>query len=215
MAAEIHIQSIGDAVIESHFFDKAAVAAPHAAAADTGRTILAEGGNAIEAMIGMAATIAVVYPHMNAIGGDGFWLIHEPGGKVRYIEACGPAGARATPERYRRLGHDTIPPRGPLAAVTIPGTIGGWALAHEMSIRVGGRLPLADLLRDAVRLAREGYAQSPVRGAHRPLRVGGLEERARLCRCLPRRWCDPGCRHDAPCRKARGDVGASGTRWSR
>ena len=79
-------------MIESHFFDRAAVAAPHTAAAETGRAILAAGGNAIEAMVGMAATIAVVYPHMNAIGGDGFWLIHEPGGRVRTIEACGPAG---------------------------------------------------------------------------------------------------------------------------
>jgi gamma-glutamyltranspeptidase len=78
--------------------------------------VLAEGGNAIEAMVAMAATIAVVYPHMNAIGGDGFWLVHEPGGKVHAIEACGPAGALATIERYREKGHDTIPARGPDAA---------------------------------------------------------------------------------------------------
>jgi gamma-glutamyltranspeptidase len=148
-------------VIESHFFDKAAVAAPHAAAAQTGKSILAAGGNAIEAMIGMAATIAVVYPHMNAIGGDGFWLIREPGGRVRYVEACGPAGARATPERYRKLGYDSIPTRGPHAAVTIPGTVGGWALAHDLARHLGGKLPVADLLADAVRHGREGYPQSP------------------------------------------------------
>ena len=146
---------------ESQFFDRAAVAAPHAAAAATGRTILAEGGNAIEAMIAMAATIAVVYPHMNSIGGDGFWLIREPSGRVRYIEACGPAGASATPAHYRRLGADAIPPRGPDAAITVPGTIGGWTLAHELARHAGGRLPLPDLLRDAVTLARDGYAQSP------------------------------------------------------
>ena len=146
---------------ESLFFDKAACAAPHAAAAETGRAILAEGGNAIEAMIGMAATIAVVYPHMNAIGGDGFWLIREPRGRVRYIEACGPAGARATRSHYRQLGYDAIPPRGPHAAVTIPGTVGGWQLAREHAEQGGGRMPLGDLLHDAIKLAREGYAQSP------------------------------------------------------
>lgn len=146
---------------ESQFFDKAACAAPHIAAAQAGRAVLAEGGNALEAMIAMAAVIAVVYPHMNSIGGDGFWVIHEPGGRVRYIEACGPAGHRATRERYRQLGHDTIPPRGPLSAVTIPGTIGGWALAREMAKHLGGRLPLADLLGEAVRLAREGTPVSP------------------------------------------------------
>lgn len=145
---------------EDQFFERAAVAAPHVAAAQTGRKILAEGGNAIEAMIAMAATIAIVYPHMNAIGGDGFWLIREPGGRVRYIEACGPAGARATPDHYRRLGADAIPPRGPDAAITVPGTIGGWMLAHDLARHAGGRLPLADLLHDAIRLATEGYAQS-------------------------------------------------------
>ena len=163
-------------MIESQFFDKAAVAAPHVAAAETGRSILAAGGNAIEAMIGMAATIAVVYPHMNSIGGDGFWLIREPGGAVRYIEACGPAGARATPERYRQLGHDAIPARGPLAAVTIPGTVGGWKLAEAISIHFGGRLPLRDLLCDAVRLAREGYAHSPSAARTVPFEYEALKQ---------------------------------------
>ena len=161
---------------ESHFFDKAAVAAPHLAAAETGRSILAAGGNAIEAMIGMAATIAVVYPHMNAIGGDGFWLIRKPGGRVRYIEACGPAGARATPERYRRLGYDAIPPRGPHAAVTIPGTVGGWALALDLARHEGGKLPLADLLGDAVKLGREGYRQSPSEARTVPFEFDALKE---------------------------------------
>ena len=54
------------------------VCAPHFAAVEAGRAILAEGGNAIEAMVAMAATIAAVYPHMNHLGGDGFWLIREP-----------------------------------------------------------------------------------------------------------------------------------------
>ncbi len=147
-------------MLESHFFDKAAAAAPHVAAAETGRAILAAGGNAVEATIGMAATIAIVYPHMNAVGGDGFWLIREPGGRVRYIEACGPAGSRATPERYRALGYDAIPSRGPLSAVTVPGTVGGWALAHDFARHCGGRLPLADILGDAIRHARAGYASS-------------------------------------------------------
>ncbi len=86
---------------DSPVFASAAVAAPHHLASQAGQAILAEGGNAIEAMVAMAATISVVYPHMNAIGGDGFWLVHEPGGKVHAIEACGGAGSLATIERYR------------------------------------------------------------------------------------------------------------------
>lgn len=153
---------------ESLFFDKAACAAPHAAAAEAGRAILAEGGNAIEATLAMAATIAVVYPHMNAIGGDGFWLIREPRGRVRSIEACGPAGSRATRDHYRGKGYDAIPARGPDAAVTIPGTVGGWQLALEHARQGGGRMPLPDLLHDAIRHAREGYAQSPSEARTKP-----------------------------------------------
>src|ERR1700682_5699497 len=69
---------------------------PHHAAAEAGGSVLAEGGNAIEAMVAMAATIAAVYPHMNHIGGDGFWLVRERSGRVRAVMAAGRAGARAS-----------------------------------------------------------------------------------------------------------------------
>jgi oxamate amidohydrolase len=132
------------------------VAAPHYAAAEAGREILAEGGNAIEAMIAMAAAIAAVYPHMNHVGGDAFWLIRERIGRVHAIEACGPAGQRARPELYSQ--HDAVPARGPLAALTVPGAIGGWAVASEAARAAGGQLPLEILLAAAIRHAREGYA---------------------------------------------------------
>src|SRR5262249_52469692 len=87
-------------------------AAPHAAAAEAGRAILGEGGNALEAMVAMAASIAAVYPHMNHIGGDGFWLVREPNKRVRAIMAAGPPGSGATPSLHRE--HETLPSRRPL-----------------------------------------------------------------------------------------------------
>jgi gamma-glutamyltranspeptidase len=132
------------------------VCAPHAGAVEAGRAILAEGGNAIEAMLTMAAAIAAVYPHMNHIGGDGFWLIREPSGRVRAIMAAGPAGQQAKPALYR--DDETIPTRGPLAALTVPGAIGGWMLALEAAQTLGGRLPLDVLLTPAIAQARNGYA---------------------------------------------------------
>ena len=117
---------------------------------------LADGGNAIEAMIAMAATIAVTYPHMNQLGGDGVWLVREPSGRVRAFIAAGRAGAHATAELYRE--HETIPARGPLAALTVPGAVAGWILALEAARAHGSRLPLADLLAPAIRHASEGYA---------------------------------------------------------
>jgi oxamate amidohydrolase len=91
---------------------RGAVCAPHSGAVEAGRAILSEGGNAIEAMLAMAAAIVAVYPHMNHIGGDGFWLIREPSGRVRAIMAAGPAGREAKPELYRE--YETIPTRGRL-----------------------------------------------------------------------------------------------------
>jgi gamma-glutamyltranspeptidase/glutathione hydrolase len=131
------------------------VAAPHAAAAEAGRAIMAEGGNALEAMVAMAASIAAVYPHMNHIGGDGFWLVREPRGRMRAFMGAGPAGADARPELYRE--HEAIPPRGPLAALTVPGAVGGWMLALEAAKAMGGALPLDVLLGAATRQARGGY----------------------------------------------------------
>jgi gamma-glutamyltranspeptidase len=163
-------------LIDTPTFSRVAAVAPHILAAETGRTILAEGGNAIEAMIGMAATIAMVYPHMNSIGGDGFWLLREPKGPVRYIEACGFAGRNATIAYYRGLGYDAIPPRGSLAALTVPGAIGGWALALELAKALGGKLPLADLLREAIRFGREGYTQSRSEAHGKPFEFEMLKQ---------------------------------------
>ena len=134
------------------------VCAPHHEAAEAGRSILAEGGNAIEAMVAMAAMIAVVYPHMNHVGGDGFWLIRFPNGGVRAIMAPGPAGGHAQPELYRE--YETIPPRGPLAALTVPGAVAGWILALEAANATGGKLPLDVLLLPAIVQARNGYVVS-------------------------------------------------------
>jgi len=131
------------------------VCAPHHDTVEAGRIILGDGGNAVEAMLAMAAAITVVYPHMNHLGGDAFWLIREPSGRVRAIMAAGPAGAMALPEYYS--DHETIPPRGPLAALTVPGAVGGWKLAAEAAKANRGKFPLHALITPAIELARRGY----------------------------------------------------------
>src|SRR5262245_11476557 len=136
------------------------VCAPHHVAVEAGRAILSEGGNALEAMVAMAATIAAVYPHMSQVGGDGFWLIHEPSGRVRALMAAGAAGSNSDIAFYRTQGHDEIPPRGPLAALTVPGALGGWILALEAARASGGKLPLDLLLGAAIKHAREGFPVS-------------------------------------------------------
>ena len=132
---------------------------PHRLATESARDVLREGGNAIEAMIAAAATIAVVYPHMNALGGDGFWLIAEPGQPPRCIDACGAAAVLASRSWYAdRDVRDRLPARGPLSVLTMAGTVSGWQLAFEAAAQAGGKLPLSRLLRDAEYHARAGVA---------------------------------------------------------
>lgn len=137
------------------------VVAPHGDAARTGAMILREGGNAIEAMLAMAATIAVVYPHMNGIGGDGFWLLSRAGDEPVAIQACGPAARAATATWGRERARDgTIPARGGQAALTVAGTVAGWMEASSLAREWGGRLPLGTLLSEAISIAGTGARAS-------------------------------------------------------
>jgi oxamate amidohydrolase len=133
--------------------------APHSVASQSALHVLREGGNALEAAIAAAATIAVVYPHMNGIGGDSFWLVHAPGRRPRGIDAGGGAAAAASCEWYRARGvSDAIPFRGGFAANTVAGAVSGWDAAFALSRRWGGRLPLKRLLADAIHYAEYGVA---------------------------------------------------------
>src|ERR1700716_568111 len=100
--------------------------APHSLASQSALAVLREGGNAIEAMVAAASTIAVAYPHMTGIGGDGVWLLPPDGEPPIAIDACGPAARAATIDAYRAKDLAAIPTRGPLAANTVAGTVAGW-----------------------------------------------------------------------------------------
>jgi gamma-glutamyltranspeptidase len=139
---------------------RAMAVAPHHLAAQSALAVMRDGGNAIEAMIAAASTIAVVYPHMNGIGGDGFWLVLPPAGAPLAIDASGPAAAQASIGFYQQQGRKTIPMRGPLAANTVAGTVGGWECARAMAAELGGSMPVARLLRDAIAYARDGIAMT-------------------------------------------------------
>jgi len=132
--------------------------APHTLASEAAVDILRSGGNAIEAMVAAASTIAVVYPHMNSIGGDGFWTISCPGKPVVAIEACGAAASNVSTGYYAAKGLAQIPTRGPDSANTVAGTIGGWQAALDISKEWGGRLSLGRLLENAIYYAEDGIA---------------------------------------------------------
>lgn len=136
------------------------VTSPHNLASEAGLRVLREGGNAIEAAIATAATLAVVYPHMTSIGGDAFWLISAKGKPVIAIDACGAAARGASIDLYRGMGLAKIPERGPLAANTVAGTLSGWEEALKISVSLGGSLPLSRLVEDAAWFGENGFAIS-------------------------------------------------------
>jgi gamma-glutamyltranspeptidase len=140
---------------------RAMVAAPHSLATAAGLCVLRRGGSAVDAAIATNAVLAVVYPHWSGLGGDGFWMIAPPGHPTPLgINASGPAAGEATRDGYRERGFETMPERGALAALTVPGVADGWRVAHERF----GRLGWDELLADAIHYARDGapLGRSPV-----------------------------------------------------
>ena len=127
------------------------VTSPHHLASQAGLDILKGGGTAAEAAVAVAATLAVVYPHMNSIGGDSFWLVREPDGRLHSVHGCGSAAQAADLALY--AGHGFVPWRGPLAANTVAGTVSAWQAVLE-----GGTLPLERVLEAATFYADNGMA---------------------------------------------------------
>ncbi|MEX2531751.1 MAG: gamma-glutamyltransferase family protein [Gemmatimonadota bacterium] len=135
---------------------RGAVVSGHPLASAAGYEVLQAGGNATDAVVTMAAILAVVRPHMNSVGGDAFGLFHFAGSReVEALNASGRAAAGATPAFFAGLGHETMPQSGALA-VTVPGAVSGWAGALERH----GTFSLARALQPAIRIAEEGFVVS-------------------------------------------------------
>ncbi|GGI17152.1 gamma-glutamyltransferase [Oxalicibacterium faecigallinarum] len=129
------------------------VATAHYLGTGAALDVLKEGGTAVDAAICAAATLSVVLPHMIGIGGDAFWLIHDArSNSLSALNGSGTCGRNISLNDYQGL--DAIPHRGPRAAITVPGAVDSWGLAHARF----GTLPLSRLLEPAIRYAREGVA---------------------------------------------------------
>lgn len=144
---------------------KGVVTSPHYLATAAGKAVLESGGNAIEAALAVGSTLCVVYPHMNSLGGDGFWLLSDEAGNLTGLDGAGPAGTRYSRELFAARGFSAIPTRGPHAANTVAGLVAVWGAAHATSHqRWGGRLSWQDLLDPARARAEEGFSCSASQG---------------------------------------------------
>lgn len=137
--------------------DQQAVASAHPLATDAGHLIMDQGGNAFDAAIAVAATLAVVEPYGSGVGGGGFFLLRQAGAEgidYRFLDAREAAPLAAHRNMY--LDDEQQLQRvinGPLAA-GIPGLPAALVhLAQEY-----GALPLQQSLAPAIAAAEQGFA---------------------------------------------------------
>lgn len=138
------------------------VTSPNYLASQSGIDILRQGGNAVDAAIATSAVLAVVYPQMNTLGGDNFWLIYNAKtGELKALNASGRAGEKATIDFYKSKGYDKIPARGYLSANTVPGVVSGWDEAYRYAQKeMSNNLKWKSLFSSAIDYAKNGFPVS-------------------------------------------------------
>ncbi|MBO9558340.1 MAG: gamma-glutamyltransferase [Caulobacter sp.] len=143
-----------------------AVASPDRYGALAAQEILRKGGNAVDAAVATAFALAVTYPEAGNLGGGGFMTLYVDG-KPYFLDYRETAPAAATAGMYLDDKGQVIAGRSLVgnAAVGVPGTVRGMAMAHKRF----GKLPWAQVLAPAVRYAREGFLVTPQL-------IGNLEE---------------------------------------
>ena len=129
------------------------VATSHPLASAAGVQILSQGGNAIDAAIAANATIGVMEPMMNGIGGDLFAIVYEAKtGRLYGLNASGWSASGATAADLVAKGNTRMPQRG-VHSITVPGAVGGW---DALRARFGTKT-FAQLLAPAIGYADEGF----------------------------------------------------------
>jgi gamma-glutamyltranspeptidase/glutathione hydrolase len=134
------------------------VVAQEKIAAQIGAGILRQGGNAVDAAVATGFALAVTYPRAGNIGGGGFMVIHSAErGQDITIDYRETAPAATKPDIF--LGPDGKPDpaksRDSALGIGVPGTVAGLALALE---KFGsGNFSLAEILKPAIALARDGF----------------------------------------------------------
>lgn len=144
-------------------------------ASSAGVAMLRAGGTAADAAVATSAVLAVTTQNMCGMGGDLFALVHHADGQPpACLNASGRAGSGADPERLRAEGHTTMPFRGDIRSVPVPGCVDGWLTLHGRF----GRLLLADVLAPAIALAEDGFPAAPLLADAVPLlaNVVGAED---------------------------------------
>lgn len=137
------------------------VATSQVQASQAGAEILSRGGSAVDAAIAANATLGVMEPDMNGIGGDLFAIYWDAKtGKLYGLNASGWAPRDLTIAHLKARDVTKMPSEG-IDSVTVPGAVEGWNKLHERF----GHLPWKDLFSPAIFYAEHGFAIQEVIGA--------------------------------------------------
>jgi len=141
-------------------------------ASDVGASILGRGGNAVDAAVATAFALAVTHPSAGNLGGGGFMIVRTADGKATTFDYREKAPGGATPTMYLKPDGtiDRSLTRAGWLAPGVPGTVRGLALAHKRF----GKLPWADVVRPAAKLASGGFPLSKALSASINSSVGRL-----------------------------------------
>lgn len=125
------------------------VSSAHPLASLAGVHVMAEGGNAFDAVVAVASTLNVVEPYMSGVGGIGLALAHVASeGRVRALNFSGRMPRAATPDKFTTESLE----QGILAPL-IPGNLAGWLTLHETY----GTMDRERLFRQAISYAENGF----------------------------------------------------------
>jgi gamma-glutamyltranspeptidase/glutathione hydrolase len=140
--------------VTSAIAPRAMVASVSPIATAVGVETLRRGGNAVDAAVAVGFALAVVHPSAGNVGGGGFMVFRFASGETTALDYREAAPGLAAPDMYLdSIGRTTDASRTGHLAAGVPGSVAGMAEAH----RRYGRLPFADVVAPAVRLAREGF----------------------------------------------------------
>jgi gamma-glutamyltranspeptidase/glutathione hydrolase len=160
------------------------VASTKEIASDVGAQILKRGGNAVDAAVATAFSLAVVHPVAGNLGGGGFMLIRLRDGRTTAIDYREVAPAGATRDMYLNDKGELIKGEGSSTvgyrAAGVPGTVAGLELALK---KYGsGKFTWAQLIEPARRLAANGFTVSNVlaRSLEREEKLGQYEDSRKI-----------------------------------
>ncbi len=138
----------------SLYSDKGIVASANEYASEIGAYILEKGGNAIDAAVAVSLALGVAEPYASGIGGEGYAIITLADGRNYFLDFKSEAPLLATLDNIKKLGVNSLEElRYTPKAAMVPGVAAG----IDAALKIGGSMPLSELIKPSIDLARDGF----------------------------------------------------------